>query len=70
MISVPTLPTMLSVTASSLPEAIGVNGYSYLYASGLPIEQIAPDGGYCTQVGMPSSLYLRVPAEHVHYYVC
>ena len=32
-------------TASSLPEAIGVNGYSYLYAGGLPIEQIAPDGG-------------------------
>ncbi len=31
-------------TASSLPEAIGVNGYSYLYAGGLPIEQIAPDG--------------------------
>ncbi len=25
-------------------EAIGVNGYSYVYAGGLPVEQIAPDG--------------------------
>ena len=31
-------------TASSIPEMIGVNGYAYIYAGGLPTEQIGPNG--------------------------
>ena len=29
---------------SSIPEAVQVNGYSYIYAGGLPTEQIGPNG--------------------------
>ena len=36
--------TMSWNTASSIPEAISVNGYFYLYAGGLPMEQISQNG--------------------------
>ena len=54
-------------TVSSIPEMIGVNGYAYLYAGGLPTEQIGPNGSvlYYLEDRQGSTIALTDQQGHV-----